>query len=213
MAMQREHTELAAERAKDPQLALAGAADGPGVADLLFFPTGGGKTEAYLGLTAYTLGIRRLQGIVGTGGDARDGRAGVAVLMRYTLRLLTAQQFQRAATRICAAEQLRRDAVADQRAGGPVNPWGDEPFRIGLWVGSQVTPNRYDQAKEALEAMRRRYAGASPLRRRRRVQPDPGAVLPLVRPADRARSGRRLRRCPPARAGPGPELLTWRVRS
>src|SRR5204863_2598007 len=65
-----------------------------GLVDLLFFPTGGGKTEAYLGLTAFTLAIRRLQGTV----DGYDGRSGgVAVLMRYTLRLLTAQQFQRAA--------------------------------------------------------------------------------------------------------------------
>ncbi|MGI8613043.1 MAG: DISARM system helicase DrmA, partial [Nocardioidaceae bacterium] len=143
-----------------PDRALPGAADGPGLADLLFFPTGGGKTEAYLGLTAYTLAIRRLQGVVGTGEHARDGASGVAVLMRYTLRLLTAQQFQRAATLICAAEQLRRQAVANQLAGGPVNPWGDVPFRIGLWVGSKVTPNWYDQAKEALESIRQQYAGA-----------------------------------------------------
>ena len=67
-------------------------------ADLLWFPTGGGKTEAYLGLTAYTLAIRRLQGpIAGCSGDE-----GVAVLMRYTLRLLTLQQFQRASALLCA---------------------------------------------------------------------------------------------------------------
>ena len=69
--------------------------DAEGQAQLLFFPTGGGKTEAYLGLTAFTLALRRLQGVVGDGRQARDGSDGVAVLMRYTLRLLTAQQFQR----------------------------------------------------------------------------------------------------------------------
>src|SRR5207245_5210007 len=63
------------------------------VADLLWFATGGGKTEAYLGLTAYTLAMRRRQGKI----EGRDGEHGVAVLMRYTLRLLTLQQFQRAA--------------------------------------------------------------------------------------------------------------------
>src|SRR4029077_6422614 len=63
------------------------------VADLLRFATGGGKTEAYLGLTAYTLALRRLQGEV----ESRHGDFGIAVLMRYTLRLLTLQQFQRAA--------------------------------------------------------------------------------------------------------------------
>ena len=76
-----------------------------GTADLLFFPTGGGKTEAYLGLTAFTLAIRRLQGEVG----GHSGEGGVGVLMRYTLRLLTSQQFQRAATLICACEVRRRE--------------------------------------------------------------------------------------------------------
>jgi hypothetical protein len=76
------------------------------VADLLWFPTGGGKTEAYLGLTAFTLAIRRLQRTV----EGRSGEDGVAVPMRYTLRLLTPQQFQRATTLICACEFLRRQA-------------------------------------------------------------------------------------------------------
>ena len=72
------------------------------VADLLWFPTGGGKTEAYLGLSAYTMALRRLQGTIA----GRSGDYGVAVLMRYTLRLLTIQQFQRATTLICACEIL-----------------------------------------------------------------------------------------------------------
>ena len=82
-----------------------------GYADLLWFPTGGGKTEAYLGLTAYTLAIRRTQGVIG----GLDGNAGVAVLMRYTLRLLTLQQFQRATALIAACEIIRRE---DPRALG-----------------------------------------------------------------------------------------------
>ena len=116
---------------------------------LLFFPTGGGKTEAYLGLAAYTFAIRRLQGVVGTGADARDGTRGVAVLMRYTLRLLTAQQFQRAAALICACEMLRRERVA---AGD--SRWGETPFRIGLWVGSAVTPNSYEDAERQINESR-----------------------------------------------------------
>lgn len=113
---------------------------------LLFFPTGGGKTEAYLGLTAYTLAIRRLQGVVGEGVDAVDGTDGVSVLMRYTLRLLTAQQFQRAAALICACEWLRRERIA-----GGDGRWGKAPFRLGLWVGVSVTPNTYENAKEEIE--------------------------------------------------------------
>ena len=117
--------------------------------DLLFFPTGGGKTEAYLGLAAYTFAIRRLQRVVGTGASARSGEGGVAVLMRYTLRLLTAQQFQRAAALVCAAEVLRRSAV---EAGD--TRWGAEPFRIGLWVGGAVSPNWYDAAAEQVSDVR-----------------------------------------------------------
>lgn len=110
-------------------------------AELLFFPTGGGKTEAYLGLAAFTFAIRRRQGVI-DGVDGRiDGTSGVAVLMRYTLRLLTAQQFQRATALVCAAEVARRE---DE------NTWGSEPFRIGLWVGTAVSPKRYDEAAEQL---------------------------------------------------------------
>ncbi|ACZ20295.1 helicase family protein [Sanguibacter keddieii DSM 10542] len=110
-------------------------------AELLFFPTGGGKTEAYLGLAAYTFATRRRQGVI-DGADGRiDGTAGVAVLMRYTLRLLTAQQFQRATALVCAAEMARRDDEST---------WGREPFRIGLWVGTAVSPKRYDEAARQL---------------------------------------------------------------
>jgi len=115
-----------------------------GLVDLLFFPTGGGKTEAYLGLTAFTLAIRRLQGVVG----GYDGSDGVAVLMRYTLRLLTAQQFQRATALICACEVLRRERVA----AGDLR-WGETPFRIGMWVGGTVTPNYSSVAKKALDEL------------------------------------------------------------
>jgi len=118
------------------------SAEANAIADLLWFPTGGGKTEAYLGLTAYTLGVRRLQGTVG----GRSGE-GVAVLMRYTLRLLTLQQFQRATTLICACEDIRRRA---QEAGD--NRWGATPFRLGLWVGNRTTPNTTEQSAEKLRS-------------------------------------------------------------
>jgi hypothetical protein len=108
------------------------------LADLLWFPTGGGKTEAYLGLSAYTMGLRRLQGTVA----GRSGEFGIAVLMRYTLRLLTIQQFQRASALVCACEVIRR---SDEKT------WGKEPFRIGLWVGQKTTPNTTDAAAEAIE--------------------------------------------------------------
>lgn len=116
--------------------------------DLLFFPTGGGKTEAYLGLAAYTFALRRLQGTLGTGAEARSGEGGVGVLMRYTLRLLTAQQFQRAAALVTACEVLRREEFAHDAR------WGAQPFRIGLWVGTSVSPNWFDEAKEQIAGAR-----------------------------------------------------------
>ncbi len=107
-------------------------------AELLFFPTGGGKTEAYLGLAAFVFAIRRLQGVIETPEGPLNGMGGVAVLMRYTLRLLTSQQFVRATTLMCAAEVIRK---SDEKT------WGVEPFRIGLWVGTSVSPKTYDEAK------------------------------------------------------------------
>ena len=115
-------------------------------ADLLWFPTGGGKTEAYLGVAAFTMGLRRLQDNLGGCSSA----AGVAVLMRYTLRLLTLQQFQRAAALICAMELIRR---SDE------GRWGQEPFRIGLWVGQRSTPNWTEDSAQALQESKGMYSG------------------------------------------------------
>lgn len=108
------------------------------IVDLLWFPTGGGKTEAYLGLAAFTMGLRRLRHTSAPRADM-TGDGGVTILMRYTLRLLTIQQFHRAATLICAAEALRRQEP---------ERLGEEPFNIGLWVGGGATPNAIDQVPD-----------------------------------------------------------------
>jgi len=112
------------------------------VVDLLWFPTGGGKTEAYLGLTAFTIFLRRMRAIEeGTSGH------GVTVLMRYTLRLLTMQQFQRASSLICACELLR---------GRNQKRLGTEEIAIGMWVGggeTGLTPNKRSYAIQALEVI------------------------------------------------------------
>ncbi|MFZ4436842.1 MAG: DISARM system helicase DrmA [Syntrophales bacterium] len=120
-------------------------------ADLLWFPTGGGKTEAYLGVAAFTMGIRRLQGDMG----GLDSGRGLAVIMRYTLRLLTLQQFQRATSLICAMEVLRR---------AEPSVWGKEPFTIGLWVGQKVTPNTTEESHAAIASARdgQRQRSSSP---------------------------------------------------
>ena len=103
------------------------------IVDLLYFPTGGGKTEAYLGLIAFTMAYRRL-----TAGDEteyeKDG--GVTVFLRYTLRLLTTQQRDRLIKLVIAAE-MTRERHPDL--------FGKQRFAIGFWVGKQVTPNTFSE--------------------------------------------------------------------
>ncbi|MCK1819573.1 DNA helicase [Streptomyces sp. XM83C] len=106
------------------------------ISDLLWFPTGGGKTEAYLGLIAFTSFLRRIR--------RGPNGGGVTVLMRYTLRLLTLQQFERAATLLCAMERMRRDTPE----------LGAEPFSIGMWVGRSATPNTLADAAARLDELR-----------------------------------------------------------
>lgn len=110
------------------------------LADLVWFPTGGGKTEAYLGIIAFCIAYRRF-----THPDERGG--GTTVLMRYTLRLLTLQQFQRATLLICALEVIRKDGFSLPKG----NTLGAERITIGLFVGKGSLPNKWSEMREALD--------------------------------------------------------------
>src|SRR5690625_4101252 len=107
------------------------------IVDLIWFPTGGGKTEAYLGVAAFQMTLRRLR-------DPMD--AGVDVIMRYTLRLLTADQFQRSSRLICSLEYIRK---------GNSKILGEIPFSIGIWVGSKTTPNNNKNASINLSKLQK----------------------------------------------------------
>jgi hypothetical protein len=113
------------------------SADDRDLIDLIWFPTGGGKTEAYLGLMALVVLHRRL--------TLRDDGAGTTVITRYTLRLLTSQQFQRAATLICALESVRRARPESL---------GTSRISIGVWLGSNNSPNTYTDAVELVEKIK-----------------------------------------------------------
>ncbi len=110
------------------------------IVDLIWFPTGGGKTEAYLALTAYTILLRNI-----SNPNACDG---VAVIMRYTLRLLTAQQFERASKLIVALEFLRT-----KLAETGDKSLGSTPISIGMWVGKSTTSNKLEEAHKEVDEL------------------------------------------------------------
>lgn len=109
------------------------------VVDLLYFPTGGGKTEAYLGLMAFVIANRRLRA---EENDEYNRDGGVTAILRYTLRLLTTQQRDRITKMILAAELIRQKEYPK---------YGKEPISIGFWVGGTVTPNTFKELEEAPE--------------------------------------------------------------
>lgn len=114
------------------------------IVDLIWFPTGGGKTEAYLALTAFTIFFRRLSNL--------EESNGTTVIMRYTLRLLAAQQFTRAATLICACEYIREDAIS-RRPKYKKYRLGNTEISIGLWIGHDHIPNTNNDAKKHLKEL------------------------------------------------------------
>lgn len=110
---------------------------GRDIVDLIWFPTGGGKTEAYLGIASFAILMRRLR---------NPDDSGVEVLMRYTLRLLTAQQFLRASGLICALESIRRENVSEL---------GEKEISIGVWLGGETTPNSRKDAVVELRSLKK----------------------------------------------------------
>ncbi len=117
------------------------------ICDLLWVPTGTGKTEAYLGIAAFTLAYRRRKSL--TNSSMLNGALGTTIISRYTLRLLTIQQYRRALRLITACEYLRTLGLPSDSIGWrPTNCknddhfiWGSSRFSIGLWVGGEMTPN------------------------------------------------------------------------
>ncbi|AWR98138.1 DNA/RNA helicase [Acidianus sulfidivorans JP7] len=111
--------------------------------DLLWIPTGGGKTEAYSAIMAFTMALRRRKAL-------KQGKTGggTTIISRYTLRLLTIQQFRRILRMVTAAEYLRVFKDANGIGWRPKKSnikgdliYGSTRFSVGLWVGGDITPN------------------------------------------------------------------------
>ncbi len=138
-------------------MSLEGVHDGHSpareIVDLIWFPTGGGKTEAYLAVMAFFMFHERF--LMDGNGPGRDG---TNVLMRYTLRMLTTQQFQRAASLICAMEFLRRNSLL--QGGAAIS---GKRFSLGLWIGGDGSPNKITEAKTQLRAFRKGDSEGNPL--------------------------------------------------
>ena len=119
------------------------------VLDLLWVPTGGGKTEAYLAIMAFTIALRRRNAATGKTESKFDSSgSGVSIITRYTLRLLTVQQFRRTLLMIIAAEYLRVIKCNEKHGWRPqLSPFTDDwlfgeiRFSVGMWVGGSVSPN------------------------------------------------------------------------
>jgi hypothetical protein len=140
-------------------MSLEGVRDGRSpdreIVDLIWFPTGGGKTEAYLAVMAFYMFHERFLMSRDGPGPQRDG---TNVLMRYTLRMLTTQQFQRAASLICAMEFLRREPAGHGMGNIP-----GQRFSLGLWIGGDGSPNKIADARAELSEFRRGDVNGNPL--------------------------------------------------
>lgn len=141
------------------------------ILDLLWIPTGGGKTEAYMGLIAFTIALRRINALKGIS-SSRTG-AGTAIISRYTLRLLTVQQFRRTLKMITAAEYLRVKPSKNGKIGWRPDQcdfdedwiYGSSRFSVGMWVGGAVSPNHIRTKGEnigAIDALRGQNANGEP---------------------------------------------------
>ena len=199
------------------------SADERALADVLWFPTGGGKTEAYLGIVIFAIAYRRL-----TRGDAQSNDGGVSVISRYTLRLLTIQQFQRALGAIVAADLRRVENwlpedvlkgtkkfsdpyMLERLSSGSL--WGNQRFSIGMWIGSETTPKDFayttvQQGKVLLNCEGALLSHESDVRSRTphsgHAEPAQIQACPVCRNT----------LCLPENQNPGePRRMTWIIRS
>lgn len=127
------------------------------ILDLLWIPTGGGKTEAYMGLMAFTMALRRIKALKGDSSNKTG--AGTSIISRYTLRILTIQQFRRTLKMVTAAEYLRVTKTDNGIGWRPDSSiegdwiYGSSRFSAGMWVGGAVSPNHLRTKNERIGAI------------------------------------------------------------
>ncbi|WMT50544.1 MAG: DrmB family protein [Ferroplasma sp.] len=106
--------------------------------DILWVHTGSGKTEAYLAVALFDIIWRRYKS------SGKDDNPGTSIITRYTLRLLTSQQFRRTVDLIVAAEYVRNNF---EEFNDNINC----PISAGMWVGGGMTPNKISDAVKVIQ--------------------------------------------------------------
>lgn len=110
--------------------------------DVIFVPTGGGKTETYFGLIVTAMFYLRFVKI----------NIGTVAIVKFPMRMLAIDQIQRIAPLIALADMVRKEHFPTEPSAEQEPAWMHE-FSVGFMIGgysSRTTPNRVNENSRVL---------------------------------------------------------------